>query len=215
MRGTKSDGSSPETPDSDASSGSALERLSAWQLVVLAVARCGGAMKSVDTEDVAIAVHGLAPGRFSWRKHQDQINLEHVRVALSDAKKPKCGALLTGSGDAGWMLSAAGKAFVDSQPQRSSATAVASRLSTEEKRLRSRELARIREHPVIQACIADSTHSPSVRDAELVFRIDSYVVGIDRRRKIDRLINMLGDDERLGSVVRRLGAVLLESEEGG
>ena len=53
----------------------------------------------------------LAPGRFTWRKYKDQINLEVVRVYLSDAKKKAKGAYLIGSGNSGWTLSEAGLAF--------------------------------------------------------------------------------------------------------
>ncbi len=215
MRGQRSTGVNRELAAGDPAADSPLDRLSAWQLVVLAVARCGGATRSIDTEDVAVAVHRLAPGRFSWRKHKDQINLEHVRVALSDAKKEKSGALLTGSGNAGWMLTAAGKAFADSVPESQAATGIDRRLSPDERRVRSRELLRVREHPAVMARLADPTHVPTVRDAEAVFRVDAYVVGIDRKRKIDRLINTVGDDPEIGPLVRDLAQMLLNVDQGG
>jgi hypothetical protein len=136
-------------------------------------------------------------------------------VALSDAKKAKCGALVTGSGNAGWMLTAAGKVFADSVPESQAATAVVQRLSPDERRVRSRELARVREHPAVMARLADPTHATTLRDAEAVFRVDAYLVGIDRRRKIDRLVNIVGDDPELGPLVRDLAEVLLNAEEGG
>jgi hypothetical protein len=43
----------------------------------------------------------------SWRKYPDQINLELIRVFLSDAKKKKHGLLL-GAGKTGWRLTQAG-----------------------------------------------------------------------------------------------------------
>ena len=48
------------------------------EMVTLAVYRLGGAQRAVDTEDVAVEAHKLAPGRFSWRKYPDQINLELI-----------------------------------------------------------------------------------------------------------------------------------------
>src|SRR6476619_4281374 len=81
-------------------------------VVAFAVLHCGGDGQFVDTEDVAVAANKLAPGRFTWRKYPDQINLELVRVFLSDAKKPAKGGLLLGSGTKGWRLSTSGLAWV-------------------------------------------------------------------------------------------------------
>src|SRR5258708_38138453 len=77
-------------------------------IVTLAVFLSGGDQHVVDTEDVAIEAHKLAPGIFCWRKYPEQINLELVRVVLSNHKKVGNGALLTGSGKDGWMLSRVG-----------------------------------------------------------------------------------------------------------
>ena len=82
------------------------------EIVTLAVFLTGGDSKTVDTEDVAVKANELAPGRFTWRKYKDQINIEIVRAFLSDAKKPKYGCLLTGAGKNGWMLTEAGVQFV-------------------------------------------------------------------------------------------------------
>ena len=78
------------------------------EIVTLAVFLLGGARRPVDTEDVAVRAHELAPDRFAWRKYPEQINLELIRVSLSDAKKPKNGPMVDGSGDTGWSLTPAG-----------------------------------------------------------------------------------------------------------
>ena len=70
------------------------------EIMTLAVYLLGGESKRIDTEDVAVKANGLMPGRFSWRKYKDQINIEIVRAFLSDAKKPKNGAYLSGTGQA-------------------------------------------------------------------------------------------------------------------
>jgi len=85
------------------------------ELVTLAVHSLGGDLRVVDTEDVAVRVNELAPGVFSWRKYPQQVNLELVRVALSDAKKPQNGSLLLGSGRQGWRLSSAGVDWITSE----------------------------------------------------------------------------------------------------
>src|SRR5690349_6049426 len=91
--------------------------LSNTELVTLAVYLLGGETTAVDTEDVAVKVNALAPGRFTWRKYPDQINLELVRVRLSEAKKPGRHGLLLGSGAGGWLLSPKGLAFARSRVQ--------------------------------------------------------------------------------------------------
>jgi hypothetical protein len=65
------------------------------EIVTLAVYLLGGDSQRIDTEDIAKKVNELAPGRFTWRKYLDQINIENVRTFLSDAKKSKNGCYPT------------------------------------------------------------------------------------------------------------------------
>jgi hypothetical protein len=85
--------------------------LSNHEIVTLAVYLLGGDTKYVDTEDIAVRANKIAPGRFTWRKYSDQINIENVRAFLSDAKKDKNGAFLRGAGKDGWLLTESGAAF--------------------------------------------------------------------------------------------------------
>jgi hypothetical protein len=78
-------------------------------VVVVALSLLGGDRHQVDTEDIAVRAQEIAPGRFVWRKYPQQINLELVRVALSDGKKREYGSLVLGSGNKGWMLTDAGR----------------------------------------------------------------------------------------------------------
>ena len=92
----------------------AIESLTNPQLVTLAVVTLGGDVNSIDREDIALKVNLLAPGRFSWRKYPENIDLEAVCVALRDAKKPKNGGLLVGNNNIGWMLSPLGIKWIKS-----------------------------------------------------------------------------------------------------
>src|SRR5215472_9823429 len=76
------------------------------EVVTLAVYQLGGAQKAIDTEDVAVEAHRLAPGRFAWKKYPNQINLELIRVFLSDAKMKN--KLVIGSRRTGWRLTQEG-----------------------------------------------------------------------------------------------------------
>ena len=65
--------------------------LSNHEIVTLAVFLLGGDSKRIDMEDVAVKTNELAPGRFTWRKYRDQINIKNISTFLYDARKPKNG----------------------------------------------------------------------------------------------------------------------------
>ena len=50
-----------------------------YELVVLATYLAGGKTAYTDTEDVAVKANKIAPGRFTWRKYKEQINIDTVR----------------------------------------------------------------------------------------------------------------------------------------
>lgn len=85
--------------------------LSNHEIVTLAVYLLGGDTRYVDTEDAAVKANELAPGRFTWRKYRDQINIDTVRKRLWDAATAEKGAYLAGSEKKGWMLTSAGLKF--------------------------------------------------------------------------------------------------------
>lgn len=83
-----------------------------YQIVTIAIALLGGDSEFIDREDIAIRANELAPGKFSWRKYPNRIDLDAVGVALRDAKKAKNGELVVGSNTRGWMLSPHGFRWV-------------------------------------------------------------------------------------------------------
>ena len=87
--------------------------LTNWELTALACFLEGGATRRVHTEDLAVRAFALAPGRFAWSRYQDRIDLDAVRVSLTDAAKAKNGPLIIGSKDDGWMLTAPGLAWTE------------------------------------------------------------------------------------------------------
>lgn len=67
------------------------------EIVRPAVYLLGGDTQKVDTEDIAVKADKLVPGRFTWRRCPDQINIETVRKRLWDAVTPAKGAYSAGS----------------------------------------------------------------------------------------------------------------------
>src|SRR5436190_881313 len=52
------------------------------------------------------------------------------------------------------------------------------------------------------------------RDAESFFRIDSYVQGEARRRRVATVANLHGDDPELGPVIEQLADMIKEGTNG-
>jgi len=186
------------------------------EVVTLAVYLLGGEREPVDTEDIAKKADAIAPGRFTWRKYKDQINLEIIRVYLSDAKKKAKGQYLIGSGNTGWSLSEGGVEFA-----RAHAGAMEELQAAEPRRHVGQDRQRLQfERKWLIATdafakIATGRESELTRrDAESFFRIDSYVQGDARRRRVATIANAHGDDPELGPVIEKLSEMIKESDDG-
>lgn len=175
--------------------------LSGHEVMVLALYRLGGATDCVDTEDVAVEANKMAPGRFVWRKYEHQINLESVRVLLSDAKKQKNGCLVSGSGREGWRLTRSGVRFAVNaaeqkrlrfRPRQPSTSRETTWLRAERKRLLASD--------ACQNAASKGVDSVNRQMAEEFFRVDDYVTGDARERKIQRILDTFGDDPDLGDL---------------
>ena len=184
-------------------------------IVVLAVYLLGGAGEPIDTERIAVRCHVLAPGTFAWRLFPDQINLELVRVVLSNAKKKPSGILLQGSGRDGWRLTANGLRWCQehlslikemgitvSQSRRKAGSIDARRADRERNRVESSDAWRQ----------WDSGMPISPEAAQLLFRIDSYSSGTMVEAKVVRLQAMFESDERMMSFLRQAGNVALSNQ---
>jgi len=184
------------------------------EIVTLAVHLVGGDRHPADTEDVAVKANQLAPGRFTWRKYKDQINIEIIRAFLSDAKKEKYGALLSGSGNTGWLLTDAGVMFVKENMTRLAVPLVVDdRLNPNERQRRRAELARIIASDAFRKFEAGQKDQISKRDAEKVFRLNDYIAGIARSEKVQRILNAHGNDEGVGAAIQYCADVVLSTED--
>lgn len=158
--------------------------------------------------------HEISPGRFSWRKYPGQINLELVRVALSDARKVENGSLVRGTGKSGWSLTPAGQKWCDSQAPRvlahdlSKSRAERTAGSIDERRWQ-RERARLVTSLAFGAWSADRD-AISREAAHDLFRIDRYVTGRAREIKVNRVREMFADDELRDFVEAAAAVALLE-----
>jgi len=181
------------------------------QAVVLAVAQLGGQFRALDTEDVAVAVAKIAPGRFMWRKYPTFINIELVHTALRDAKRLR--GLLLGSGLAGWQLTSEGLAVASGLAKRGLAEAAPrQRLDPKERVWMTRERSRLLSEEALVKFRDGGANRVTVREAERFFRLDDYIVGQARHQRVQRALNFFGSDPELGSAVRELAKKVQNNE---
>lgn len=196
-----------------------LTQFKQFEVGVMAIYLLGGATRSVDTEDAAMKCYEIAPNLFSWQKHKDQINLELVRVSLSDAKKIKNGGLLSGSGREGWRLSSKGLDWVRSTGQALFATADRGIHQGGSKAGSIDTVRRERERNRLLA--ADSWQrwrdmgEINIRAAREVFRIDEYTTGKMREIKVARIRAMFTEDDELTRFLLAAGRLVLSKEHDG
>lgn len=190
-----------------------------FEVAAIAVYLLNGATRSIDTEDAAIRCYELAPSLFSWQKYRGQINLELVRVSLSDAKKLKNGALLSGSGREGWRLTSRGiewianigQALLTNQlvhPERGQ-----SKAGSIDTVRRQRERTRLLASAGWQAWSVSGTVDQQA--AREVFRVDEYTTEKMLAIKITRTRAMLECDEQLSPYVLAAAHQLLGEKVNG
>ena len=179
--------------------------LSNHDTVLLAVYLLGGESGPIDTEDIAVKVNILAPGAFTWRRYPNQINLEIVRVVLSNLKRSQGGRLLVGAGKDGWMLTERGlQSAKEFSGKSGRSRAGKTPLSQKEKSWMRSERERMLRSPAYAKFRAGELEGVSEQEAAAFFRLDSYVTGRAREQKLLRLINVFGDDADLGDAVKAL-----------
>ena len=179
------------------------------EVLKVALYLLGGDRAFVSTEDVAVKANELAPGRFTWRKYKDQINLELVRVYLSDLKKTRNGVRVHGSGSTGWMLTEAGLAeAADATRGMDPRFLARAPMSPGERRRHDNERARMLESAASDRYRAGRLDRLTRREAEELFRVDDYITGAARERKIERALTAFADDSVLAPLLREAAQVL-------
>lgn len=181
------------------------------ELVVLAAYLAGAESNLADTEDIAIKASELAPGRFSWRKHKEQINIDAVRKRLWDATKPEKGAYLIGSEKVGWRLTKAGFDFAHHHINAGNiAQPTKARTSQAERTAQTREIKRMMNEDAFQKIRLGLTASITKSEAERFFRIDDYVTGKARTGKIERFRIIATNNSELAQAINILSKLVGE-----
>ena len=200
-------GSSKSSRDQDVTSPRTLAN---HEVVVLATYLAGGRTSYTDTEDIAVKANEIAPGRFTWRKYKEQINIETVRKRLWDATKPEKGGYLVGSERDGWLLTQTGFKFCKKHLRllKVGDGTTSTRRSQREQTWISRERARMLAEAAYQKFATGQTKSITPVEAERFFRVDDYVVGTARKTKIERSIAAFAADPLLGEATKRVAELV-------
>lgn len=179
--------------------------LSNIEILMSAIYLLGGETHFVDTEDVAVKANEIAPGRFTWVKYPDQINIHNVMTHLWDAKSDRKGSLILGSEKEGWMLTSSGLQLAQRRiGALGENTRERKKLSATEQKWVRGERVRILKSEAYHKFVNKGADSVTYDEAEAFFRLNSYVVGNARVRKIVRVVNAFGDDPELGHAVQAL-----------
>lgn len=193
-----------------------LTKISQRDVVVWAVYVLGGDQRRLDTEDVAVKAHELAPGRFSWRKYPEQINLELVRVFLSDAKSAEHGGFIAGSGRTGWSLTVEGLKWATALQTKIPSLALdrdraESRLASVDASRHKRERERLGSAPAWIRWQSGDVHITRA-EARALFRVDSYSDQSQLDEKVARLRGIFADDPLIVAFVDAAAAALRSTE---
>ena len=183
-------------------------------LVVLALFAIEGDRSPVHIEHIAHKVSQLAPGRFNWRHYPEQIDIERVRVRLSENKKPENGRRVDGGGRDGWWLTAAGVKWAKSATKAFAPVHQArAPIDRSVDRRRNLETDRIQSLPAWQKYHAVPIETATTSEAEAVFRIDEYVEGARRRHLVDRTLSLFTAEPEFYEFVQGMADLAL-SESG-
>jgi hypothetical protein len=179
------------------------------EVVVLATYLAGGRTAYADTEDIAVKANEIAPGRFTWRKYKEQINIETVRKRLWDATKVDKGGYLVGSERDGWLLTQIGLNFCKKNLRSLKASeSLSNRRSQREQTWICRERIRMLAEAAYQKFSSQQMTTITPVEAERFFRVDDYVVGAARKTKVVRSIAAFATDPLLGEATRRIAELV-------
>jgi len=175
------------------------------EIVALAVYFLGGESHYVHTEDVAVKANEITPGRFTWAKYPNQINIHTIMTHLWDAKSSRKGGLLIGSEKEGWMLTENGLELARGRVNALKGLKSASKkLTAGDQQWKRGERIRLLNTDAFRKAATEGAETVTCEEAEAFFRLNDYVIGDARERKITRIVNVFGDDPDLGPVVNML-----------
>lgn len=164
--------------------------LSNKHLVAVALFQLGGGEHAINTEDLAVKVAELAPGRFRWKKYPDQIDLEAVRLSVKNSLRGDT-PFVTGSMRYGWMLTPAGFDWCI----RSAAQDRTTNSQVTE------GLALLRQTDSYKKLQQGQRDEITIHDLRRFLRVDEYTSTRRRKERVQAVINTVSGDQQLTALI--------------
>jgi hypothetical protein len=166
-------------------------RITSQRLAAVALLQLDGAMRAVDTEDLAMKMAALAPDRFRWKKYPEQINIDQIRytvTALLRTDPP----FASGGVRYGWMLTAAGITWALQTP------GIAPEPVHE---ALAQHAALLRQTKAWEKFSRMALQEVTIYDARHFLRVDEYTSIRRRRERIQAVCNIAARDADLRALV--------------
>jgi hypothetical protein len=174
-----------------------------YQIITLALYKAGGKLRYIDIEDIALEADKLAPGKFRWTKYKDMISDSIIRDALSDATRKRSGELVLGSAKEGWILTKEGINFCKKNRKIFETTYESqTRLTKRERGWKIKERARLLHESAFRKYTDNLQSLIDKSDIESFFRLNDYITGKIRQKKIQVIFNNFSEDQKLGNAVK-------------
>jgi hypothetical protein len=164
-------------------------------IAVIALYSCGGALRHVHLEDVAIRAAQLLPRTFSWKKYPEQINLEAVRLALKGGLS-STDKRVTGGIKDGWMLTPKGLTWCMKNSELGRDQGLLNQIR--------KEVGRARKTSAFAKTSRNKIREVSIAEVESLLRTNEYSTPRNRKERAMALANAAVLDSQLMSVLAAL-----------
>jgi hypothetical protein len=157
--------------------------------------------------------HELAPGVFTWKKYKSQIDRQAIYKHLWDQMKADNGGeyVVLVKND-GWMLTLSGTEFARGAVANLKSISPAVKKKKQEPWV-GRERVRMLGETAYAKYAEGRKEEIALIDAEKLFRLDDYVIGEARERKVRQAENAFHDDPDLGPVITIASALVRRQNE--
>lgn len=185
-----------------------MKKLSVIEILLQGIFSLGGVQKFLETEDIAKKSYKISPNTFCWKKYSDQIDISKVRVNLNLAKNK---SYVSGNEKKGWMLNHKGLDVINASKNKLN-NGFKLRILKKDKIEQQKEILRISNSTAYKNFINEKI-KPSYRQMEEVFNINSYVIGEQRKRRINKVVNLCKQELTIYNFLNKNKKILNKRKE--
>lgn len=180
-------------------------------IVLYILGELGGKTAKIDVESLAIECFERYPSKFGLVKFPKYPDVESVRVALADSKKPKYGSLVKGNKANGWMLSREGGKWYEENKDRIE-TGIEKRHPLERRLPQGRNLSREKISKTVTIRLLESNayrkwktrNEITIYDFFDAMRVDQYLPEVKYQEILRNTLQAVRDNGELMAFVEHL-----------